>query len=138
MTSQTDELSSDNPVAAGISSMMDWSVLDALKVLQKPGRPDVCQMLITTFLSAIPPLMESTRAAVITSDGVALRNTAHSMKSSSTAIGAVVFGKTCAELEFLGKSNTLDEAPALLQRAEYELAETCAELRGAVESVPSP
>jgi HPt (histidine-containing phosphotransfer) domain-containing protein len=132
MTINTDELNSDNPEVGGLPGVMDWSVLDSLKVLQKPGRPDIGRMLITTFLSALPPLMESTRAAVIISDGVALRNTAHSMKSSSTAIGAVVFGKTCAELEFLGKSNTLDEAPALLQRAEYELAETCAELRRAV------
>lgn len=133
MMIKTDELNSDNPEAGTLSGMMDWSVLDSLKVLQKPGRPDVRTMLITTFLSALPPLMESTRAAVITSDGVALRNTAHSMKSSSTAIGAVAFGKTCAELEFLGKSNTLDEAPALLLRAEYEFAETCAVLRKAVE-----
>ena len=126
MTSPIDEHTADNP------DLIDWSVLDALKVLQKPGRPDICRTLMKAYLDALPPLMASTRAAVSAADGSALRNTAHSMKSSSVAIGAVIFGKTCAELELLGKSNATAEAPALLGRAEQELAATCAALRNAL------
>ena len=127
MTSPIDEHTADNP------DLIDWSVLDALKVLQKPGRPDICRTLMKAYLDALPPLMASTRAAVSAADGTALRNTAHSMKSSSVAIGAVIFGKTCAELELLGKVNTLEEAPVLLRRAEQEFVATCAALRKAVE-----
>jgi len=128
MTNQSDESKVDNP------GVVDWSVLDALKVLQRPGRPDICKTLMMAYLDSIPALMESTKAAVSASDGNALRNTAHSMKSSSTAIGAVIFGKTCAELELLGKTNTLEKAPALLDRAEQEFASTCTALRKALES----
>ncbi|MFZ4854948.1 MAG: Hpt domain-containing protein [Desulfuromonadaceae bacterium] len=127
MTSQSDGSKTDNP------DVVDWSVLDALKVLQKPGRPDIGTTLMKAYLDALPALMESTRAAILAADGTALRNTAHSMKSSSVAIGAVIFGKTCAELEQLGKTNTLEEAPVLLRRAEQELAATCAALRKVLE-----
>lgn len=117
---------SDKPV------VVDWSVLSALKVLQKPGRPDICKTLITSYLDTIPKIMQSTSAAIAASDGTAIRNTAHSMKSSSIAIGAMVFGNTCAELEQYGKSNALEDALALLPRAESELAATCAILREAL------
>ena len=126
MTIQNDEHAANN------SGVVDWSVLDALKVLQRPGRPDICTTLMKAYLDSIPALMESTKAAVTAADGPALRNMAHSMKSSSTAIGAVIFGKTCAELEFLGKTNTFEEAPALLRRAEEEFSATCAALRNAL------
>jgi HPt (histidine-containing phosphotransfer) domain-containing protein len=108
---------------------IDWSVLSSLKELQKPGRPDICRTLMKTYLDTLPVLMENTKAALAASDGTALRNTAHSMKSSSTAIGALLFGKTCAELEQLGKSNAFDGASALLIRADKELAVTFAVLR---------
>ena len=135
MTNLTDEST------AGHAGMVDWSVLDALKVLQKPGRPDVRTTLMKAYLDSIPALMAATRDAVSAADGAALRNTAHSMKSSSTAIGALIFGKTCAVLEFLGKSDTLEDAPTLLLRAEEQFAATCAALRSALAgegSVPSP
>ena len=127
MTNQIDEHAPEN------SGVMDWSVLDALKAMQRAGRPDIRKTLMTSYLGSIPALMDGAKAAVSAADGNALRNTAHSMKSSSTAIGAMLFGKTCAELELLGKNNTLEAAPALLARAENELAETCAALRTALE-----
>jgi len=127
MTNQIDEHTVSDP------GVMDWSVLDALKAMQRPGRPDIRKTLMTSYLGSIPALMESAKAAVSAADGNALRNSAHSMKSSSTAIGALLFGKTCAELELLGKNNTLEAAPALLERAEKLLAETCAALSKALE-----
>lgn len=111
---------------------IDWSVLGALKEFQRPGRPDMCKTLMKTYLDTIPALMENAKAAVSASDGTALRTTAHSMKSSSNAIGASLFGKTCAELEQLGKSDSLEEAPALICRAENELTVTCTVLREAL------
>jgi HPt (histidine-containing phosphotransfer) domain-containing protein len=126
MTNQSDGNTTDN------TDVIDWSVLDALRVLQRPGRPDICKTLMKAYLDSIPALMESTKAAVRAADGTALRNTAHSMKSSSLAIGAVLFGKTCADLELLGKSNTLEEAQSLLYRAEQEFIATCAALHNAL------
>ncbi len=127
MTNQIDEHTAETP------GVMDWSVLDGLKAMQRAGRPDIRKTLMTSYLGSIPALMEGAKAALSAADGNALRNTAHSMKSSSRAIGAMLFGNTCAELELLGKNNTLEAAPPLLGRAEKELAETCAALRTALE-----
>ena len=110
---------------------IDWSVLDALKVLQRPGRPDVREKLIDSYLSSSPSLFERARTAVIEADGTALMQAAHSIKSSSIAIGAVFFGKTCLELEQLGKSNHLEDAHAVLERAEREFNAVCTALLGA-------
>jgi HPt (histidine-containing phosphotransfer) domain-containing protein len=123
----TDQIAADN------QCVIDWSVLDGLKAMQRPGRPDISKTLMKAYLDSIPTLMEGAKAALSASDGNALRNTAHSMKSSSRAIGAMLIGNTCAELELLGKNNTLEAVPALLGRAEKELAETCAALRTALE-----
>ncbi|MEI6208189.1 MAG: Hpt domain-containing protein [Desulfuromonadales bacterium] len=123
----------DTPGSGGQPDAVDWSVLETLNVLQKAGKPSIRRTLITAYLTTVPGLLERAGTAVNTADGAALRSAAHSMKSSSMAIGAVLFGRTCAELELLGKSNTLEDAPALLRRAESELDATCSALREALE-----
>ena len=133
MTDQTDDLTVADAEAAGQSGVVDWSELEYLKVLQKPGKVDLCRTLMTLYLSSLPQLFENAKAAAKAADGLTLAKNAHSMKSSSFAIGAVVFGKTCAELEKVGKSNELETAPTLLNRAESEFAATCSAFRNALE-----
>ena len=48
---------------------IDWNVLDALKVLQKPGKPDVRGKLIDSYLSSSPSLLERAKTAVTEADG---------------------------------------------------------------------
>jgi CheY-like chemotaxis protein len=114
---------------------VDWSVIDALKVLRKPGKPDVREILINSYLSSSPPLLDRVKAAVTAADGHQLMSAAHSIKSSSVAIGALAFGKTCFELEQFGRANNLDDAPAVLSRAENEFSAVCSALRTALEQI---
>lgn len=125
MIKQSDDNKAGNPGTEGPAGAVDWSVLDDLKVLQKPGKPDLRRKLMTVFLTSMPALMESIKAAVEARDGQALMDAAHAMKSSSLSMGVMVFGNTCAELEQLGRANTLEDAPALLLRAENEFAAAC-------------
>ncbi len=114
---------------------IDWNVLDALKVLQKPGKPDVREKLINSYLSSSPSLLERAKTAVTEADGPALMRAAHSIKSSSVAIGAIFFGKTCFELELLGRLNNLDDSHAVLERAEREFNAVCTALCGALKQM---
>ena len=114
---------------------IDWNVLDALKVLQKPGKPDVRGKLIDSYLSSSPSLFERAKTAVTEADGPSLMSAAHSIKSSSIAIGAISFGKTCFELEQLGRSNNLDNSAAILERAEREFDSVCAALLSVLEQM---
>jgi len=132
MIQQSDDFKANDSGIATPSSVVDWSVLDDLKVLQKPGKPDLGRNLITVYLSSLPQLFESAKDALKASDGEALMKAAHSMKSSSLAIGAVVFGETCAELEQLGKANDLENTAVLMGRAENEYAATCSAFRDAL------
>lgn len=133
MTYQTDEIRAGGSVTDGRSAAIDWSVLDALKVLQRPGKPDVRSRLLTIYLTSQPALMEGIKTAVKEDDGPSLAATAHSMKSSSRNVGAMIFGETCAELEQLGRTNSLENAPALLIRAENEFAAVCFAFQEALE-----
>src|SRR5512141_1212286 len=71
---------------------VDWRVLDELKVLQKPGAPDLRLRLMTMFLKSSPPLMEGIRTAVLTSDAQLLTMSAHTLKSTALSLGAMRLG----------------------------------------------
>ena len=128
----------DNPVYAGVAgNPIDWSVLDALKVLQKPGKPDMRKKLLEPYLTSSQALFENASAAVTTADGDALMKAAHSLKSSSFVVGAATFGATCFALEKIGRANTLIEAPTLLNRAENEYSAVCSALRAHLNEIES-
>jgi HPt (histidine-containing phosphotransfer) domain-containing protein len=55
-------------------------------------------------------------------DGPSLALAAHSLKSSSLSVGAIGVGSLCAELEQIGRNNTLHKAGDLLSRAEAQYA----------------
>src|ERR1035437_9027950 len=133
MIKQTDDLKVDNPGPDGHPDAVDWSVLDDLKVLQKLGKPDLRIKLMTVFLSSMPALMDTIKSSVKARDSQALMDAAHAMKSSSLSLGAMVFGNTCSELEQLGRAKTLDDAPALLSRAENEFTAVCSAFSDALE-----
>lgn len=108
-----------------IDSEIDWSVLDAFAAFRKPGGEDPRARLITVFLNASPPLMKDLRSALASGDAQALGRTAHSLKSSSRGMGAQGLGSICAELEKMGRENTLQDTPPLLDKAEKEFAAVC-------------
>jgi len=63
------------------------------------------------------------------SDAVALRKTAHALKSSSANLGAMNLSSLLKELEAMGKLNTIDKAPELLAKIETEYGTVQAALR---------
>ncbi len=106
--------------------VIDWSQLDALLALRKPGGPDPRVRLMTLYLTSSPELMDGIRAAVAASDGPSLAKAAHSLKSSSLNLGAMGLGASCAELEQIGKANALQDAHAVLEKAERDFVAVCA------------
>jgi two-component system sensor histidine kinase/response regulator len=99
---------------------IDWSMLDSLAALGRPGTPDLRIRILEAFLSSAPPLMKDLSVAVIGSDSGAIAKAAHSLKSSSMNMGATLLGERCAQLERLGREECLDQAAGLLAEAEDE------------------
>jgi len=58
---------------------VDWSVLESLAVLQKPGAPDLRTRLITIYLKTSLELMKGTTTAFLTADAQLLATSAHAM-----------------------------------------------------------
>ncbi len=111
----------ESPLNATVPPMedaVDWRVLDDLRVLQKPGAPDLCLRLITMFLKSSPPLMEKIRTAALSSDAQLLTTSAHTLKSTCLSLGAMRLGAICAELEQIGRNNALHELGGLVREAE--------------------
>lgn len=132
MTAATTNKTGDSDLSAQPGAI-DWSVLDSLKMLQRPGKPDLLKRLMTLYLGSSPGLMRDITNAVEARDGQALMNAAHALKSSSMSLGAKEFATTCATLEQLGRTNTLDEAQALQRQAETEFAAVCSAFQGALD-----
>jgi len=134
------------PAAAGMSEassapakprepVLDRKVLDALRKLRRPGRPDVLEKVLRAFLSASPELLAAMSGALSRDDALAIHRAAHSLKSSSANVGALKLSAYCKELEALGRANTLTSASAVLESLKAEYARVVAaltdELQGA-------
>jgi CheY-like chemotaxis protein/HPt (histidine-containing phosphotransfer) domain-containing protein len=89
---------------------LDKAVLMQLGELMGEGLGDV----IGTYLSDTPVQLENIASAIESGDYAALGRAAHSVKSSSHSLGAVVLGKVAEALEVLMRQKgSLDEAARL-------------------------
>jgi CheY-like chemotaxis protein len=114
---------------------LDPQPLDALRALQQTGGSDVLGKVLRTYLRSAPPLLTALREAVAGGDAAAVRQAAHSLKSSSDQVGALVFSAHCKALEALGRANTLTNAPTILAYLEEEYRVVEAALTATLEAL---
>ncbi len=93
---------------------IDKTAWDAIRALQRPGRPDILAKVLSAYLEDSRVLVETIRTAVETQDPDALAKAAHRLKSSSAQLGALATAAHCKELEQLGRLARLDGAARLL------------------------
>ena len=83
---------------------LDVEALQALRDLQRPGRPDVLTRVIDLFSLDAPRLVAAMLEAVASDDADALRHAAHTLKSTSANVGAVSLSTNCREIEQLARA----------------------------------
>lgn len=118
------------------SPILDLETLQRLQDLRKPGKPDVLSKLITTYLTDSGPLVATLREAIAHGDHALLRDTAHSLKGSSAALGALPFAEYCRELETLGREQRLAPAAASFTTLESCYATTHAAFIAILHGMP--
>lgn len=69
--------------------------------------------LDSTFLRTATPLVDALRQALAQGDAAALRQAAHSLKSSSANVGARAFSALCTDLEHHGRDGQMTSAARL-------------------------
>ncbi len=107
----------------------DAAALD-VAVLQKTIGDDPAQVpgFLSFFLSTALKQAGEIRAASGTGDAAQAGATAHKLKSSSRAVGALALGELCAELEQCGKAGELQALRARLPALDAELARVQAQI----------
>jgi CheY-like chemotaxis protein len=101
---------------------LDQQTMERIRDLQRPGATNLISKLAGLYHSSSIALIENARAALASRDAAALARAAHSLKSSSGNIGAMLLAELCANLESAARSAVLEEAGTLLDRIVAEHA----------------
>ncbi|MGZ2749515.1 response regulator [Burkholderia stagnalis] len=104
------------------ANVIDRKALDALRALQRPGRPDVLTRIIDQFNLDAPRLIEGMHAAVAAGDPDALKLASHTLKSSSANVGAHGLSARCREIEQLARAADVAAAAGLVAGVDADFA----------------
>jgi len=104
------------------SNPLDLKILANIDALQQTGRPDLLVKILTSYLNTTPSIVQSIQQAIREDNASGLHHAAHSLKSSSAAVGAISFSALCQELESIGRSKQMEHAAACSEKfaAAYE------------------
>ncbi|MGC9524557.1 MAG: response regulator [Limnospira sp.] len=110
-------------------SALDYQVLGNLREYDDEDDPFV-DLLIATYLQEAPQHIDGIRNAIAARDAKGLKESAHTLKSSSAQLGALRFSELCKELEYMGRAGMENDDKI----AECFVAGTAAERFAAAEA----
>ena len=101
---------------------LDAKALQIIRDMAGEGAEEVLAQVIDAYLEDAPKLLQAIADAIAQKDAHTLHRSAHTLKSSSTMLGATHLGNLCKELEAIGRRGTIqDREPKLSEiEAEYE------------------
>lgn len=102
-------------------SQIDQDALDNVRALQRPGSPNILARIIAIYVDQAPESVEAILQAVAEQDFETIRTTAHSLKSSSTYVGANDFAARMANIEKAAR----DERIAICEQLSDGITEQC-------------
>jgi HPt (histidine-containing phosphotransfer) domain-containing protein len=100
---------------------VDQEILNSVRELRIPGEPDPLAELIDLFLQDTPPRIGKVLDAFKAGDVPALERAAHSLKGSSSNLGANQLASACFEVMNVARSGKLPDAAAIARiLSEFE------------------
>ena len=91
---------------------IDDAVLNNLAQLQREGRPDIVNRVITLFLESAPALLKDLQDGAARGDTAVLHRASHTLKSASANVGAALLSAHCRELEAMARLGPVPDAAA--------------------------
>ena len=123
------------PAAPEEVPVLDTSLLDEIRSLQREGAPAILERVLNTYLEETPKLVAELNNALSAGDAALLKRAAHTLKSSSANVGAKALSLHCKELERMAASMTPAQCADMVHEAErkFQAAREAllAELEGA-------
>ncbi len=108
--------------------LIDMSVLNDLRMLERTGAESVFHDVVSMYLQDSAGFIESLNAAVSTQNAADLREAAHALKSCSGNVGAMGIMSLSAALEAQALSNSLTGAPDMMRELEAMYNDVCVAL----------
>ncbi len=99
----TEQGTKQAPVIALSGAPLADQVLEQIRALRRPGRPDPVAKILTSFLESSATYVSAIHQAVVHQDVEALFHAAHVLKSSSAMIGAMELSRVLKDFELLGR-----------------------------------
>lgn len=116
------------PSAGSGKGKIDTSVLDGIRALQSPGKPDLLKRVIEQYFAEGVRQIDAMRNGFAAGDAAVIRAASHRLKSSSGYLGARVLSEHCAELENICRDGELPADLACISRIQEEYRESSEEL----------
>ena len=121
----------DDAIARGLKALenachpeaeiLDKGVLDGVRDLRAPGEPDPLAELIDLFLLDTPPRIARILDSFKAGDPAELERAAHSLKGSSSNLGAKCLADACTEIVNVTREGKLPEASSIARvLSEFE------------------
>ncbi|MGA2025465.1 MAG: response regulator [Syntrophobacteraceae bacterium] len=104
---------------------LNYETLETLRSMVREGQPSLLKKVIHAYMESSPKLMETIRHSITLGDAAAIQGAAHSLKSTSGNLGAMMLVELCKELETMGRAGTTDNAILLLPVLEDEYGRVC-------------
>jgi len=89
---------------------IDESALDAIRSLQRPGKPDILARIVNMYMEKSPELISAIHEGVAANDCDKVKMAAHTLKSSSAYVGASAMAEACSRVEAKASNDQLGEA----------------------------
>jgi len=89
--------------AAGQPCELDEAAIGQIRMLRRPGRPNLLLRLLDEYLGSTPKRMAELKAAAEQGDLKAMSNIAHGLKSISATLGANVLARELGRIEELSR-----------------------------------
>ncbi len=129
------------PLPPAAPEVIDPRVLDRIRAIQRPGRPDLVTRVLQLYLERSPGQLQLIVGAAAAGDPVALARTAHDLKGGSGNLGLVQMTDLLARIERVARSGQLADALPLVAELPAVHAAALTAVRGENErgtSVPEP
>ena len=115
---------------ADLAPVLDQSVLDELR--ESVGDDDAfIADLVATYLGESADHLAAMDAAAAAGDAAAIVRPAHTLKSSSAALGAMRLSVIARDIEIAGRAGNTADLPARVAEARAAWDETVREMRAA-------
>lgn len=106
----------------GAPTVLDAHALTELAQLDPTGANRLVQRVLSTYIMSLARLMGQLTEARRQDDLATIRLVAHTLKSSSASVGALLLSSMCAAAELAVRNDQPAALPALLDRLQAEAA----------------